>query len=132
MRVNCPVLTPQGLVGRVSQVHAQRSVVRMVGDPECRVSALIQETREATGILIPTDELSDRGGLATLTFLSRHAALKAGQQVITSGQGGVYPKGILVGRIVDWRLADQGLYQEARIQLAVRQHQLEEVWVILP
>lgn len=132
LRVNCPVLTPQGLVGRISQIHAERSVVRMVGDPECRVSALIQETRETTGILIPAEDLSDRGDLVTLTFLSRHAALKAGQNVITSGQGGLYPKGILVGRIVDWGLADQGLYQEARVQLAVRQHQLEEVWVILP
>jgi len=56
--------------------------------------------------------------------------LKPGQTVATSGDGGVFPKGIIVGQIVDVRTNDFGLNLEARVKLAVNLNRLEVVWVL--
>jgi hypothetical protein len=52
--------------------------------------------------------------------------------VVTSGDGGVFPPGILVGQIADFRTMGYGLYREARVSLAVKMNSLEEVWVKTP
>jgi rod shape-determining protein MreC len=65
-------------------------------------------------------------------YLPRNSHLRAGQKVVTSGEGGIFPKNIVVGQLVDFRSVDYGLYNEARVKLAVRMNTLEEVWVKLP
>jgi rod shape-determining protein MreC len=52
--------------------------------------------------------------------------------VVTSGFGGVFPKGIVVGRIADFRTVGYGLYKEALVRLAVNMNRLEEVFVMMP
>jgi len=47
-------------------------------------------------------------------------------------RGGIFPPGIMVGQIVDYRAIDYGLYNEARIKLEVKMNTLEEVWVKVP
>jgi rod shape-determining protein MreC len=64
-----------------------------------------------------------------MNFLPPHANLKAGQEVFTSGDGGIFPPGISIGRIVDSRPAEFGLYTEARVKLNANLPGLEEVWV---
>jgi rod shape-determining protein MreC len=92
---------------------------------------MVQETREngvinynSSSVLNPT--------LVNLTCFSRSSQLKAGQTVVTSGIGGVFPKGMRIGEIVDYRTVDYGLYVEARVKLAVNPNQLEEVLVLVP
>jgi rod shape-determining protein MreC len=128
MATNLPVLTIDGLVGRISSVGYTRSQVILVGDPKCKVSALVEDTAQDTGILSASGPLDT--SLADLTYLSGTADLKPGQQVVTSGIGGVFPKGIPVGQIVDARLVDFGLYTEARVKLSANLGSLEEVWVL--
>ena len=128
---NAPVLTLDGLVGRVSEVGVTHSRVVLVGDPDCRVSVLIEETREH-GVIAPTTSTPLDPTIVELGYLSRHSKLAPGQRVITSGIGGVFPKGIAVGNIVDFRSIGYGLYNEARIKLQVNMNTLEEVWVKLP
>jgi rod shape-determining protein MreC len=65
-------------------------------------------------------------------FLSRNANLKPGQNVRTSGEGGIFPKGILIGRILDVRSGDYGLNNEARVKLAANVSAIEELWVLFP
>jgi rod shape-determining protein MreC len=132
MRLNLPVRTPQGLVGRISAVGATRSQVILVGDPNCGVAAMIPETRDTTGVIAPPSSDALDNTLVEFTKLSRAANLRPGQKVITSGQGGVFPAGIPIGEIVDYRSMEFGLYVEARVKLAVDYNKLEEVWVILP
>jgi rod shape-determining protein MreC len=67
-----------------------------------------------------------------MTYLPRQAQIGAGTPVVTSGLGGLFPKGILVGQVVDTRGEEYGLYQSARVRLAVNLAALEEVWVIVP
>ena len=139
VRVDMPVITPEGLAGRVSAVSTARSQVVLLGDQNCRVAALVKETAE-NGIVVPY--VSDPA-IVTLTYLSRGTPAKAGQaivtsglelkpghQVLSSGLGGVFPRGIRIGEIVDVRNVGFGLYQEARVKLAVNLNALDQVWVV--
>jgi rod shape-determining protein MreC len=126
--VNLPVLTSAGLVGRVSSVGKITSQVTLIGDPNCRVSALVENAAQDTGILSASGPLDS--SLADLTYLSGNANLKSGEAVVTSGLGGIFPKGIPIGQIVDARQADFGLYTEARVKLNADLGALEHVWVL--
>jgi len=128
---NAPVFTASGLVGRVSEVGFAQSQVLLVGDPGCRVSVHIGETREQ-GVIAPSSSSPLDDALVELGYLSRHSKLLPGQIVLTSGQAGIFPKGIVVGQIADVRTAGFGLYKEARVSLAVKMNTLEEVWVMMP
>jgi rod shape-determining protein MreC len=130
LRADLPVLTTDGLVGRISYVGYTRSQVILIGDPNCRVSALIEDPAQDTGILSASGPLDS--SLALLTYLPSNASLKSGQQVVTSGIGGVFPKGIPLGQIVDSRQVELGLYTEARVKLSANLGSLEQVWVVMP
>jgi rod shape-determining protein MreC len=130
LRENLPVLTANGLVGRVSSVGFTRSQVVLIGDPDCRVSALVENPAHDMGV-VSAGGLLDTS-LVDLTYLSGAANLKAGQSVITSGLGGIFPKGIPIGQVVDSRPVEFGLYTEARVKLSVNLGALEQVWVLFP
>lgn len=129
---NQPVISPEGhLVGRIGQVGHTRSRVELVGDPNCPVSVLVQETREH-GVIAPASINPLDASIVELGFLSRNSILKPDQLVVTSGMGGIFPAGIPVGRIIDHQSIDQGLYTTARVKLAMTISRIEEVWVIQP
>jgi rod shape-determining protein MreC len=126
-----PVLTVQGLIGKVSVVSFTHSQVVLLGDSHCKVSGLIQgDARDRlTGIIGPSGTLDST--LVALSLLPPNANVKPGQAVVTSGVGGIFPPGISVGTIVDSHAADYGLSTEARVKLAANLNALEEVWVIV-
>lgn len=139
VRVDMPVITPDGLVGRVAAVGSTRSQVVLLGDQNCRVAAKVEETKE-NGVIIP---YAADPAIVTLTYLSRGSPVKSGQAIVTSGLelkpgnavltsglGGVFPGGIRIGEIVDVRNVGFGLYQEARVKLAVNLNSLDQVWVV--
>jgi rod shape-determining protein MreC len=128
---NAPVRTAEGLVGRVSEVSYAQSQVVLLGDPDCRVSVELEDTHDH-GVIAPSSSSPLDNTLVDVLYLSRSSQLKAGQRVWTSGSGGIFPPGILVGQIVDFRMIDYGLYNEARVKLEVKMNTLEEVWVRLP
>ena len=130
VRENLPVLTADGLVGRVSSVGYTHAQVVLIGDPNCRVSALVENPAHDMGVISPGGPLDN--SLVELSYLSGSANLKPGQNVITSGLGGVFPKGIPIGQIVDARPVEYGLYTEARVKLSANLGALEQVWVLFP
>ena len=129
MKTNLPILTSSGLVGRIATVGFDRSQVVLLGDPDCKVSGLVSETRDMgiVGAGGPFDT-----SLTTMSHLPKDASLKAGHTVVTSGLGGIFPKGIPIGKVVDSRQVEYGLYTEARLKLAANLSALEEVWVLMP
>src|ERR1019366_4446114 len=127
---NLPVLTADGLVGRVSSVGYTSSQVILVDDPNCRVSAIVENPAHDAGVISASGPLDN--SFVQLTYLSGSANLKSGQNVITSGLGGIFPKGIPIGQIVDSRSVEYGLYAEARVKLNANLGALEQVWVLLP
>ena len=130
LRENLPVLTNDGLIGHVSSVGITRSQVVLLGDPNCRVSARVENQAHDMGIISASGPLDN--SLVRLTYLAGGANLKSGENVVTSGQGGIYPAGIPIGQIVDSRPVEFGLYTEARVKLSANLGALEQVWVLLP
>jgi rod shape-determining protein MreC len=129
LRENLPVLTSDGLVGRVSSVGLTRSQVVLIGDPECKVSALVENSAHDTGIITPSGPLDN--SLVDLTYLAGNADLKPGQNVVTSRLGVIFPPGIPIGKIVDSWQVEFGLYTEARVKLSANLGALEQVWVLM-
>ena len=130
LQVNFPVLTADGLVGRVSSVTLTRSQVTLVGDPNCKVAARVNNETHDSGVIGPSGPLETE--LVELGYLSRNANLKSGQAVLTSGEGGIFPAGITIGKVVDVQSVDSGSRTEARVKLAANLNALQEVWVMLP
>lgn len=126
---NMPVLTSDGLVGRVSSVGYTRSQVVLVGDPECRVSARVVNPAHNMGVISHGGPLDN--SLVNLVYLNGNADLKPGQEVVTSGEGGIFPAGIRVGQIVDLSRVEYGLNTEARVRLSANLGALDTVWVLL-
>jgi len=128
IQTNQPVLTADGLVGRVSAVGYVNSQIVLVCDPACRVSALVENATHDVGVLTPVSPIDPV--LVKLSYLASSANLKAGQAVFTSGLGGVFPKGIPIGKIVDAQSIEYGLATEARVKLNANLGALEQVWVL--
>ncbi len=102
----------------------------LLGDPYCRVSALVENPAHDIGVISASGPLDT--SLVELTYLSGNAVLKPGQNVVTSGDGGIYPRGIPIGQIVDSQTVEFGLYTEARVKLSANLGALEQVWVLFP
>lgn len=130
IRFNQPVISVKGyLVGRVSEVGPLTSWVILLGDPNCKFSALIKGSRSQGGIVSPRQYSSDPR-VVELTYLPNDVELRPGQAVVTSGLGGGFPKEIPVGQVVDSWVSKDGLYVEARIKLHANLNQLETVRVL--
>lgn len=134
VRTNMPVLASEGLVGKISQVGYNTSQVVLIGDPNCGVAALVEQSRDkgidgiiasgSSSILDPT--------VVDLTFVESQSAIRPGLRVVTSGLSTVFPKGIPIGHIIDASSVGFGLFAEARVKLAADLSHLEEVWVLFP
>ncbi|HZR16573.1 MAG TPA: rod shape-determining protein MreC [Verrucomicrobiae bacterium] len=129
VKVNFPVLTPEGLVGRISAVSLTRSQVALLGDPSCKVAARVDNPSRDTGVIGGSGPLDT--GIVEMGYLSRTADLKPGQDVWTSGLGGIFPKDIFIGKVLDSRSEDYGMSTTARVKLAANLSALEEVWVMM-
>jgi rod shape-determining protein MreC len=128
IQTNQPVLTAAGLVGRISSVGYVSSQAVLIGDQNCRVSALVEDATHDMGVLTASGPLDT--SLVQLSYLASSASLKPGQTVLTSGLGGVFPKGIPIGKIVDVQAIEYGLATEARVKLNADLGALEQVWVL--
>ena len=93
-----PVVTDEGLVGKTTTVSDTISVVLLITDENCKVAATVEGTREQ-GIVSGERVSGGVSPLLNLNFLSKQANLKPGQKVYTSGVGGVFPSGLLVGSV---------------------------------
>jgi rod shape-determining protein MreC len=128
---NLPVLSPDGnLIGRIASVSATHSQVVLIGDPNCKVAVLVENDARDMGVVNAGGPFD--GSFVTMSYLPSGANLKSGQNIVTSGLGGIFPKGIPVGKIVDAQQVEYGLYTEARVKPAANLSALEEVWVVFP
>ncbi|MEY4387690.1 MAG: rod shape-determining protein MreC [Verrucomicrobiota bacterium] len=129
IKVNMTVVTPAGLIGRVSAVGTYRSQVTLLGDPNCKVAAVVLNGAGEAGVIGNASPL-DRS-MVELGYLPPTASLKPNQDVVTSGLGGIFPRGIPIGKVVDSRQVEFGIATEARVKLSASLGAVDEVWVIL-
>lgn len=125
-KVNMPVVANGGLVGRIINVTSNTSEVMLILDKEGAVGGMVQETR-AIGIVEGGGNETDQ---MRLIHLSYDSALQKYNKVITSGLGGIYPKGLLIGYIKDWEVDAGGTTITAQVESFVDFDKLEEVMVI--
>ena len=119
-----PVVTNQGLIGRVDAVIADAARVQLVTDPGAIINVRLQNA-DTDAVLIG----SVTGDLS-LDMISQDVNVEAGDVVLTSGLGGGYPPDLIVGQVLNVRKRDYELFQQATVQPAVDYSRLEIVLVI--
>lgn len=130
VRPNLAVITPAGLVGKTVSVTGSSACVLLIVDPNCKVAALVENSRDP-GIVEGAFAGLGAEPLCRLEFINRDARIAAGNTVITSGLGGVFPKGIRIGSLEQAPVSESGLYKSARVRPSADLERLEEVFVIL-
>ena len=124
LKRNFSAILKEGLVGRVQSVTPFQSNLQLITDFRSRVPALIHRNR-VRGLIYGTQT-----GLE-MRQINRRAEVKKGDRVITSGLGGLFPKGILIGNIVEVKRQPHELFQTASIETAVDLSRMEEVFIII-
>ena len=127
--VQLPVLSPEGLVGKIDAPSKDTSTVILLTDEKCQVSAKVDGTPEA-GIISGLRDTAGESPSLLLRFLSKDANLKPGMLVFTTGRGGLFPPDILLGTIKTF--APGPLYGEALVEPAVDFTTLQTVFVKIP
>src|SRR5207247_2719954 len=122
-----PFVTDEGLIGKTTSVSDVISVVLLVSDENCRVAASVEGSREQ-GIVSGQRVTTGLTPLMDLNFLSKQADLKPGQKVYTSGVGGVFPSGFLVGVVKSYRVRE--LDGQGQLTPAVDLSHLADVFVV--
>jgi len=120
-----PVVTNQGLIGRVDAVIADAARVQLITDPASAVNVRLQNA-ETDAVL--TGSVT---GDLSLDMIPQDVNVEAGDVVLTSGLGGGYPPDLIVGQVLNVRKRDYELFQQATIQPAVDFSRLEIVLVII-
>lgn len=124
-----PVVTPQGLVGNVVSVYANSAKVQLVLDPRSAVGALVQRPESRVAGIVEGNGSSPLN--PRLVNIARDADIINGDKIITSGFGGIYPKGLFVGEVSEIVNEEGGLLKYAVLKPAVDFDRLEEVFVIV-
>lgn len=121
------VIAHEGLVGKVRDVGPNWATVVTFTDPQIAVGALITRTEDAA-MTEGTIALKAKG-LCRLSYLSKNSSAIRGDIIETSGLGGLYPAGIVIGTIQDIRIDDNGLTKYAVIKPAVDFTELRKVYI---
>jgi rod shape-determining protein MreC len=127
--LNMAVITPDGLIGKTIEVTPRTADVLLISDPGCRVAVKLQRTGTA-GVM--TGRGPGAWGYITcrLDFLDLDQVLRAGDRVVTSGLGGVFPKGLPVGYIDEVKVDKTGLAQTAKLMPSADLGRLDHVFVV--
>ena len=125
---NMAVLTEKGLVGRVVEADPNSSKVQLILDPRSSVGTLVQRAESrVTGIVVGD---LDNPTMPDMVNIPKTADVVEGDIIVTSGFGGVFPKGLPVGIVTTLKNDDGGLLKIAVLEPAVDFQRLEDVVVI--
>lgn len=121
-RIDQPVVTLEGLVGRVVMVAGRYAKVQLVTDRAAAVSAMLERTRRQATVR------GDVGGLV-LDYLPLQAGIHPGDVLLTSGLDRIYPRGLKIGTVVE--VAPGGeLFYEVKVAPAVDFSLLDQVYLV--
>jgi len=130
IKVNMPVVAFQGdlkaVVGKVIEVQGSVSRIIPIISPDMRMGVRFEQNRYPglqKGIV-------SRSDVCIVDFVSRSAVVKKDDLVITSGQGGIFPAGLKVGRVVKSQILKSSAHQRVFIEPIINYNLIEEVYVI--
>jgi rod shape-determining protein MreC len=124
IRRGMPVVTNQGLVGRVDAVISDAARVLLITDPASLVNVYLQNAN--TDAVLSGSVTGD----ISLDFIPQDVDVQAGDLILTSGLGGGYPPDLIVGQTVNIHSLDYELFQQATVQPSVEFSRLAIVLVI--
>src|SRR5690554_6379467 len=111
------VVVAGGVVGEIHEVYGNYADVIIVSDPRSRIDAVSQRNR-APGIVMGLGHESDY--LAEVSYLNQKDLVRPGDVMVTGGKGGVFPRELVIGTVSAVKSARRGLFQEVRLEPAVR------------
>ncbi|MGI6360955.1 MAG: rod shape-determining protein MreC [Bacillota bacterium] len=124
--VNMPVITYEGLVGRISHVSSTSSDVILITDQECAVSAIVQPS-QTPGVV---EGMGGAGESLRMIHITSDSGIKNDQTVVTSGLGGIFPGGLRVGYIKEITPVQGNLMLQAEIKPFVDFNKLSNIMVL--
>ena len=119
-----PVLAAGGVVGRLVKVAPNSSRVLLLTDHASAIAALVQRSR-ARGVVRGAG-----GGRCSMEFTVKEDDVKVGDAVVSSGIGGVFPKGLPIGEVTMVKKGEYGVFQTIEVRPAVNIANLEEMLVL--
>lgn len=125
------VVTSEGLVGNVLSVSPIASQVLLLTDARRAVSAMVQRSREPGEVGI-VENAPGIPGFLRMSNLPREANIQPGDTVISSGMGGIFPKGLVIGHVLETGEDEYGILKHALLLPAANFNRLEEVFVVIP
>lgn len=129
IKKNMAVITSKGLIGKIKTANDFSSTIQLLSamDPKNRISVVTQGDSEVFGFVEGFDEEKK---LLKVKKIPYEAKVKKGQTVITSGLGGVFPEGLLVGKVVEVQPDQYGLNQIALVKPEADFYGIREVMVV--
>lgn len=122
-----PVISPEGLVGRVTYVTAHSAQVTLISDREIAVGAILEKNRETNGIV----EGYGNNTELRMQDIPFYSQIQVYDVVVTSALSQTYPKGIPIGTVTEVVKESGGLLLNAKLKPAVDFDRLEEVLIIM-
>lgn len=126
---NMAVMTSGGLIGKIDQVSQFSSSIQLLSDQDVtnRISAMVDADESVYGFI---EGIDHENGYLQFTKIDIDVDLETGQTVSTSGLGGVFPEGLVIGEIVDYENDEFGLTQTAYVEPSANYYHLDYVMVI--
>ena len=125
------VIAAQGLVGQVTQVGSNWSIVQSLVNENIAVSVMVESTREVTGYLKGFKDSKNRN-LAKVYDLPMDSEVKEGDIIMTSGVGQLYPKEIKIGEVTKVEEDKIKVMKSAIVKPYVDFNKLEELFIVSP
>lgn len=125
------VITPQGLVGKVTKAENSYSIVQTILNENIAVASMVESTRETTGVLQGVTDNKNKN-LTMLSNIPIDSEIKEGDVILTSGLGGMYPKEIRIGEVVSIEVDSVGIMKKAVVKPYVDFNKLEGLFVVVP
>ena len=126
---NMPVVTEKGLVGHVVEAGPNYAKVQLILDPRSSVGTLVQRAESRVVGIVEGDPANPT--MPRMVNVPKNADIQEGDVIVTSGFGGMYPKGLIVGLVSSLENDEAGLLKIALLEPAVDFQRLEDVAVIV-
>ena len=123
------VVTELGLVGHISEAGINTSKVQLILDPRSSVGTLVQRPQSRVAGIVEGD--INNPTMPRMVNIPKNSDVIVGDMIVTSGFGGIYPKGLIVGKIKEIQNEDSGLLKYGVIETNVNFQKLEDVAIII-
>lgn len=122
------VIAPGGVVGQLRLVKGSRAEVLLITDPRSAIDVVLEQS-QARAVAVGSGE--DDRYAANLKYLPQASTPVKGERVLTTGEDGQHPRGLVLGEVIEWGEPESGHFIKATLRPTVDLGSLEEVFIVL-